>query len=83
VRTLSQNLGGETPAAALTAYTAAEHRASVIRAGFQCHVAKPVGVRELASSASWPSGLEGAAEWMAGGLKSKRRFERSFSVTPH
>ena len=47
VRTLSQNLGGETPAAALTAYTANEHRASVMRAGFQCHVAKPVGVRKL------------------------------------
>jgi CheY-like chemotaxis protein len=47
VRMLSQKLGGETPAAALTAYTAAEHRASVMRAGFQCHIAKPVGVREL------------------------------------
>ena len=46
-RTLSSGLGGATPAAALTAYTAAEHRASVVRAGFQCHVAKPVGVREL------------------------------------
>ena len=47
VRMLSQKLGGETPAAALTAYTAAAHLASVMRAGFQCHVAKPVGVREL------------------------------------
>jgi CheY-like chemotaxis protein len=47
VRALSQSLGGETPAAALTAYTAAEHRASAMRTGFQCHVAKPLGVREL------------------------------------
>jgi CheY-like chemotaxis protein len=47
VRTLSPALGGATPAAALTAYTTAEHSASVRRAGFQYHVAKPVGVRDL------------------------------------
>ena len=47
VRTLPTELGGATPAAALTAYTTAEHRASVIRAGFQYHVAKPVGLLEL------------------------------------
>jgi CheY-like chemotaxis protein len=35
VRRLSPGRGGTTPAAALTAYTTAEHRASVIRAGFQ------------------------------------------------
>jgi len=39
--------GGATPAAALTTYTAAEHRASVIRAGFRSHVGKPVGLGEL------------------------------------
>jgi CheY-like chemotaxis protein len=47
VRALSPELGGSTPAAALTAYTTAEHRASVIRAGFQYHVGKPVGLSEL------------------------------------
>jgi CheY-like chemotaxis protein len=47
VRALSPGLGGATPAAALTAYTNAEHRASVMRAGFQYHVAKPVGLSEL------------------------------------
>ena len=47
VRTLPAELGGETPAAALTAYTTSEHRASVMPAGFQYHVGKPVGVREL------------------------------------
>ena len=47
VRALSPALGGATPAAALTAYTAPEHRASVIRAGFQHHVGKPVGLRAL------------------------------------
>jgi CheY-like chemotaxis protein len=49
VRALAPGLGGATPAAALTAYTTAEHRASVIRAGFQYHVAKPVGLNELVS----------------------------------
>ena len=47
VRALPAERGGETPAAALTAYTGPEHRASVLRAGFQYHVAKPVGAREL------------------------------------
>jgi CheY-like chemotaxis protein len=47
VRALSPGRGGETPAAALTAYTGPEHRASVLRAGFQYHIAKPVGAREL------------------------------------
>lgn len=52
MRTLSGPRGA-TPAAALTVYTAAaEHHASVFRAGFQCHVAKPIGVRS--PSASWP-----------------------------
>jgi CheY-like chemotaxis protein len=47
VRMLPLGLGGATPAAALTAYTTAEHRASVLRAGYQHHVAKPVGLNEL------------------------------------
>jgi CheY-like chemotaxis protein len=47
VRALSPERGGATPAAALTAYAGPEHRASVLRAGFQSHVEKPAGVREL------------------------------------
>jgi CheY-like chemotaxis protein len=47
VRALSPERGGATPAAALTAYAGPEHRASVLRAGFQCHVEKPVGVLDL------------------------------------
>ena len=47
VRALPQERGGATPAAALTAYTGPEHRASVLRAGFQYHVAKPVSMQEL------------------------------------
>jgi CheY-like chemotaxis protein len=41
VRALPPERGGLTPAAALTAYTGPEHRASVLRAGFQHHVGKP------------------------------------------
>jgi CheY-like chemotaxis protein len=47
VRALPAEDGGATPAVALTAYTSPEHCAAVLRAGFQVHVAKPVGVAEL------------------------------------
>lgn len=47
VRALPPERGGITPAAALTAYTGPEHRASVLRAGFQLHVEKPVGLDAL------------------------------------
>lgn len=47
VRALPPERGGATPAAALTAYTGPEHRASILRAGFQYHVGKPVVVSEL------------------------------------
>jgi CheY-like chemotaxis protein len=47
VRSLPPERGGVTPAAALTAYTGPEHRASVLRAGFQLHVEKPVGLEAL------------------------------------
>ena len=41
-RALSAAHGGGTPAAALTGHVTPEDRASVLRAGFQFHVAKPV-----------------------------------------
>ncbi len=47
VRALPRERGGATRAAALTADAGPEHRASVLRAGFQAHVGKPVGMREL------------------------------------
>ena len=47
VRALPPERGGGTPAAALTAYTGPEHRASVLRAGFQLHVEKPVTLEAL------------------------------------
>src|SRR6266567_7771532 len=47
VRALPPERGGTTPAAALTAYTGPEHRARVLRAGFQYHVPMPIGILEL------------------------------------
>jgi PAS domain S-box-containing protein len=42
VRALPAGQGGETPAAALTAYAGAEDRARVLSSGFQAHLTKPV-----------------------------------------
>ena len=47
VRALPPECGGVTPAAALTGFTGPEHRASVLSAGFQLHVEKPVGLDAL------------------------------------
>jgi CheY-like chemotaxis protein len=47
VRALPPERGGVTPAAALTANTGPEHRASALRAGFQLHVEKPVHLEAL------------------------------------
>jgi CheY-like chemotaxis protein len=47
IRALPPELGGATPAAAFTAFAGPEHRASILRAGFQYHIEKPVGAREL------------------------------------
>jgi CheY-like chemotaxis protein len=47
VRALPPERGGVTPAAALTAFSGPEHRASALRAGFQLHVEKPIGLDAL------------------------------------
>jgi len=39
--------GGATPAAALTGFAGPEHRASIVRAGFQYHIEKPVTADKL------------------------------------
>ncbi|PSB29147.1 CheR family methyltransferase [Chlorogloea sp. CCALA 695] len=49
VRELSQELGGQIPAAALTAYARAGDRTESFAAGFQRHIAKPVHPEELVS----------------------------------
>ena len=47
IRALPPEEGGETPAAALTAYARVEDRTRALRAGFQMHVPKPVEPMEL------------------------------------
>ncbi|HSB09871.1 MAG TPA: response regulator [Blastocatellia bacterium] len=49
LRAMEPERGGSTPAIALTAYARAEDCASVLAAGFQRHVAKPVEPSELAT----------------------------------
>jgi two-component system CheB/CheR fusion protein len=49
VRQLSPVRGGQVPAAALTAHAGEEDRAHSLSAGFQMHLAKPVGVETLAA----------------------------------
>jgi len=48
VRAMDPARGGNIPAIALTAYARSEDRARVLAAGFQHHVAKPVGPSSLA-----------------------------------
>jgi CheY-like chemotaxis protein len=48
VRALPPERGGATPAAALTGFSGPEHRASILRAGFQYHLEKPVTLEKLA-----------------------------------
>lgn len=50
IRALSPEAGGNTPAAALTAYARDEDSASARAAGFHSHVAKPVDPQKLAST---------------------------------
>jgi CheY-like chemotaxis protein len=61
VRALPPERGGATPAAALTAYTGPEHRASVLRAGFQVHLEKPVTLEALVAVVALLALRKGAA----------------------
>src|SRR5580765_5095769 len=45
---LERERRGATPAAALTGFTGPAHRASILRAGFQYHIEKPVTSDNLA-----------------------------------
>jgi CheY-like chemotaxis protein len=47
IRGLAPERGGRVPAAALTAFTQAEHREQALRAGFQLYLAKPIEPGEL------------------------------------
>jgi len=56
VRSLSVESGGLTPAAALTAYAREDDRRQALAAGFQMHVAKPIGSMELISTVAYLAG---------------------------
>jgi PAS domain S-box-containing protein len=47
VRELALEVGGQTPAAALTAFAREEDRIEVLQAGFQAHLPKPIDLVEL------------------------------------
>ena len=47
VRSLPRDMGGETPAAALTAYARDVDRQQALAAGFQMHIAKPIAAGQL------------------------------------
>jgi signal transduction histidine kinase/ActR/RegA family two-component response regulator len=47
VRTLPRDKGGETPAAALTAYARDVDRRQALAAGYQMHIAKPISANQL------------------------------------
>ncbi|HXQ73018.1 MAG TPA: ATP-binding protein [Pyrinomonadaceae bacterium] len=47
VRSLADNDGGNTPAAALTAYAREEDRKQALAAGYQMHIAKPIAAAQL------------------------------------
>ncbi len=49
VRALGAELGGQIPAAALTAYVRVEEQKEALAAGFQRHIAKPVEPAQLVS----------------------------------
>lgn len=58
VRSLPREKGGETPAAALTAYARDEDRVQALAAGYQMHIAKPIGASQLVNMVAKLAGRE-------------------------
>ncbi|HKV33418.1 MAG TPA: ATP-binding protein [Pyrinomonadaceae bacterium] len=58
VRSLEDNDGGNTPAAALTAYAREEDRKQVLAAGYQMHIAKPIAAGQLVTMIAKLAGRE-------------------------
>jgi signal transduction histidine kinase/ActR/RegA family two-component response regulator len=56
VRALEPDMGGRTPAIALTAFARSEDRTRALMAGYQVHVAKPVEPTELVASVASVAG---------------------------
>jgi signal transduction histidine kinase/FixJ family two-component response regulator len=60
VRSLPRDKGGETPAAALTAYARDVDRRQALAAGYQMHIAKPIGAGQLVSMIARLAGRDAA-----------------------
>ena len=58
VRSLPRDKGGETPAAALTAYARDIDRRQALAAGYQMHIAKPIGASQLVTMIARLAGRE-------------------------
>jgi CheY-like chemotaxis protein len=58
VRSLPHDEGGNTPAAALTAYAREEDRKRALAAGYQMHIAKPIGAGQLVNMIAKLAGRE-------------------------
>ena len=58
VRSLPRDKGGDTPAAALTAYARDEDRMQALAAGYQMHIAKPIGASQLITMVAKLAGRE-------------------------
>lgn len=58
VRALPPDKGGETPAAALTAYARDADRLQALAAGYQMHIAKPIGAGQLVTMIARLAGRE-------------------------
>ena len=58
VRSLPREQGGHTPAAALTAYARDIDRQEALAAGYQMHIAKPIGAGQLVSMIAKLAGRE-------------------------
>jgi signal transduction histidine kinase/ActR/RegA family two-component response regulator len=58
VRSLPREKGGETPAAALTAYARDVDRRQALDAGYQMHIAKPIGASQLVTMIARLAGRE-------------------------
>lgn len=62
VRAMDEEQGGRTPALALTGYASAVDQAKALAAGYQTHLAKPVGIEELAEVVAKLSGQEASSQ---------------------
>ena len=60
VRALPKEKGGETPAAALTAYARAEDRDQALAAGYQMHISKPIQADQLITMVAQLAGRGGS-----------------------